>query len=157
MHRRDSGQVVSASTSPVKRGLYVVEQRHPLCPPPPALCLHRTGTRWLSWMEHCTYERQEPNKSPGHFPFFGAVRRETESGVCFGEMLNKDNLENGLRHSAASVPLFSYTRTHTTPQGCFARVCFGFAPRLRVGVLRESWRGRLLRCMAIVETGPEKI
>lgn len=58
-------------------------------------------------MEHCTYERQEPPKSPGH-SHFGLVKREWGSGgVCFREMLNKDNLENGLQHSAASVsPMF---------------------------------------------------
>lgn len=41
-------------------------------------------------------------------------RRERQSrGVCFGETLNKDNLENGLRHSAASVYLCFPTHART--------------------------------------------
>lgn len=115
MHRRDSGQVVSASTSPVKRGLCVVEQRHPSpVPPHPLHCVCREQglDGYREWNIVPTKDKSPINQRVTSL-FFGAVKRETESGVCFGETLNKDNLENGPRHSAASVYLCFPTHART--------------------------------------------
>lgn len=62
------------------------------------------------------------------------VRSRALAAGGFKEMLNTDNLENGLEHSAASVT----PSTHSTPQGCSAHVCFDFAPRIGA---REEGRG----------------
>lgn len=64
-------------------------------------------------MGHCTFwgREQKPPKPPGHPPPH-TLERDCD-GVWGGfvrDTLNKDNLENGLQHSAASVsplhPLF---------------------------------------------------
>lgn len=101
-------------------------------------------------MEHCTYERQEPPKSPGH-SHFGALKRGRGTGGCFREMLNKDNLGNGLQHSAASVSLFP---PHTQlPKAALLMFVLILLPESGWGVKgmwRLSWR--TLRCVAMVNT-----
>ena len=58
--------------------------------------------------------------NPRVTPTLEQMKTEWGSGVCFREMLNKDNLENGLQHSAASVPppppLFPCTHTLNSPR-----------------------------------------
>ena len=77
-------------------------------------------------------------------------------------MLNKDNLENGLQHSAASVPPPSPVSLHThtqLPQGRSAHVCFDLAPRFGAGGFRRGrggYVGGLKRCMAMDKTDQSK-
>lgn len=70
---------------------------------------------------------------------------EVEGFLFFKDTLNKDNFENGLQHTAASVRTHP-TEKHSTPQGCSAHVCFDLAPKIgeRKGGRRgEERRGSL--------------
>lgn len=76
---------------------------------------------WLSWMDHCAYERQEPPKSWR----WGS-----------GE-LNKDNLENGLQHSAAFVAPPPFPPYFQLPKAAQLMFVLIFLPELGSG----GWLG----------------
>lgn len=114
----------------------------PLTPAPTALCC----SLWLDAYHEWNIVPMKDKSLLNHrvTSHFGAVKIERGSWVCFRETLNKDNLENGLQHRAASVSPCSL-HTHTRlPKAALLMFVLILLPELGCFFF--------LRCMAMVQT-----